>query len=379
MPNSSAPRWDALEKQHPNELVDFLKTRFAAGGKYETTPSQLSSESNCKSRQAAALLDDLVAGEHMETSTVFHCPCDNEYSLSNEEADQVSCPSCKEAFADKGDGVPLKVTYYVMDAPQRRIVKWVLALHGMNTRGAWQEELSWQMSKSYRYSVPFAIYKYGMVRPGVLFKWRMRQLRRQVDSRILRLTGETSESGFGGKPDVIAHSFGTWLLGQALLQNDKLKVGRVILTGCILRPDFDWQWLIKVGQVEAVLCHYGTKDFWARIAHYVIPDTGPSGRRGFNDPKHAIVHHRAEGFKHSDFFLEQNLQTEFTAIWKNFLSAPTENLQHLNSDIRKPKDWNQTIWPFRATILRYFILIAALAAIGFFAFVFWRGLLTVWS
>jgi serine/threonine-protein kinase len=59
------------------------------------------------------------------------------------------------------------------------------------------------------------------------------------------------------RPDIIAHSFGTWLVGHALESNPDIQVGRVVLTGSILRPDFNWKEHMPSGQVEAVLNHYG--------------------------------------------------------------------------------------------------------------------------
>jgi hypothetical protein len=68
-----------------------------------------------------------------------------------------------------------------------------------------------------------------------------------------------------------------------------------------MRSTVRWARLIERGQAEAVLNHFGAKDFWARIAHDVIPDSGPSGRDGFNaNPR--IVQKRADGFGHSDLF-----------------------------------------------------------------------------
>jgi hypothetical protein len=55
-----------------------------------------------------------------------------------------------------------------------------------------------------------------------------------------------------------------------------------------------------------------TKDFWAGIAHFIIPDLGPSGRQGFNDRPN-ISHEVLEGRQHSDFFKEEQMPGRVTA------------------------------------------------------------------
>ena len=108
-----------------------------------------------------------------------------------------------------------------------------------------------------------------------------------------------------------------------------LKFGRVLLAGCILRPDFDWQKHIDNKRVEAVLNHYGTADIPVRIAHWFIPDSGPAGRIGFSKPGPLNV--PAEGYGHSEFFALEKLRAILTdgGVWERFLTLPTESLREL--------------------------------------------------
>jgi hypothetical protein len=292
--------------------------------------------------------------------------------LTEVEAAGETCPHCQQAFVDIG--APEPRTFYTHVGRRRRDVRWALVLHGMNTRGVCQEELNWLVSRTYGRSVPVAIYKYGVVRPGAILTFRLKALTRQLIARIRHLSGQTEETGFGGVPDVLAHSLGTWLLGHALQKDPTLRVGRVILTGCILRPDFDWAALIAKNQVEAVLCHYGTKDFWAGVAHYVIPDSGPSGRRGFNDTT-AIIHFKSPGVHHSDFFLEQRMSAFYGEIWQQFLTSPVPGA--LQPEQKSRKAWRPTIWVLRARLLRWTILLLALTAALLAAAIFAVGLITL--
>ena len=59
---------------------------------------------------------------------------------------------------------------------------------------------------------------------------------------------------------------------------------------------------------------YGTKDFWALMAHYFIPDSGHSGRRGFGTGMVAIDV-AANGLGQSDFFRPDHLSRLFNEYW----------------------------------------------------------------
>lgn len=361
---NGGPDWTRLQAEYGRKLANALESRIGRGENFEITAEQLRDESGAALKDAEGLLDAVERAGAIHKDLRFFCGC--AHRLSPDEVNSGVCPYCNKAFADFGPDVPVGKTVFVHEGIATRDTRWVLALHGMNTQGAWQEEFAWLVSRTYGYSVPVAIYKYGVVRPGAFLRFRQRALTRQLIGRIKRLSKETDQYGFGGRPDVIAHSFGTWLLGHALQHDRSLKVGRVILTGCILRPDFDWKQLMEERgddgkQVEAVLCHYGTKDFWAAIAHYLIPDSGPSGRRGFND-RISLVHVESP-FRHSDFFNESRMQTQFKEVWQPFLTSPSQNLMSLVQGEKKPNQWSEAWWPFRATLLRYLILLTT-AAIG---------------
>ncbi|HMH14174.1 MAG TPA: hypothetical protein VK578_13810 [Edaphobacter sp.] len=341
--------WEEFATKFPPELVDELRNLFSRGGPFEISAKELSSGLSCNEDTANRLLDEL--SPPLERRVALICSkCGDE--ISTEDLTRGRCGKC-DANLTEADAVKKRDSYH-FDTPPTRDVLWVLALHGMNTRGDWQETFNWRVSTSYKRSVPVAIYKYGIVRPGALCRWSLTRLEKRVIDRIHTLQGDTEAEGFQGPPDVIAHSLGTWLIGHALKRNPELKIGRLLLTGCILRPDFDWKTLQSNGQVEAVLNHYGTKDFWAGIAHYVIPDSGPSGRIGFVSG-FPVVQVRAEGFGHSDYFTKEHFGEVFKQTWQPFLSVSLKELQSL--DVGGSSSWSCAAWPFRATIFPAFLLV----------------------
>ncbi|MGH2756785.1 MAG: alpha/beta fold hydrolase [Actinomycetota bacterium] len=227
----------------------------------------------------------------------------------------------------------------------------------MNTRGEWQERLSWLCATTHQRSLPVFIYKYGRVRPGVLMKWRQRQLTDRLAKKIELLT---EEYGLGTNgPDVIAHSFGTWLIGHVLMEHPSLRIGRLILAGSILRPDFDWNRPIGRRQVEAVLNHVAVQDAWVPLAQWVVPDSGPSGKKGF--PHQPIVHREAGDFRHSSFFEENVMERNYEGVWDVFLGRPDERLSELQ--VGHPA----AAWRERPRLLRELarlVVLSSLVALG---------------
>ena len=368
-----SPDSDQPKVHHDARVVDALSSLLSIQGPVEITAKFLSQQSGISEDRCLQLLEEMAATGILAKKEGLACPiC--ERLLTDDEAHGADCPYCECSYEGRKPDIVIR---FIREEPRTRDVIWVLTLHGMNTRGDWQEDFNWLVSRAYRRMVPVAIYKYGIIRPGAVLKFRQRALTRGLIARIRRLTGETQATGFGGIPDVIAHSFGTWLLGHALCTDPALRLGRVILTGCILRPDFDWNGLINRGQVEAVLCHVATNDFWARVAHYFIPDSGPSGRRGFNDRlniRHAVLR---DG-KHSDFFRADLMPALFDQIWQQFLTRRDGQLTAPEAGLPDPK-WRPACWFIRATLPRLLALIIVAALIIIVASALGLGAINLWK
>jgi len=351
----ASPDWAGLKEAPGARLLEGLRGHFERGP-FEMRAIQLGNEAKTDVAAAERLLDSVVAQGALAAEQRLYCPASAHHLLSESDVDSGVCPQCNQSFVDLG-GPPEPEKWYIRKAKPTRDVRWMLALHGMNTRGAWQEEFNWLLARAHGRSIPVAIYKYGIVRPGAVLRWRLKQLEDELRGKIRQLSSDTQEAGFGGVPDVIAHSLGTRLLGMALLNNPGLRVGRVVLTGCILRPDFDWTIPISRGQVEAVLCHAATGDFWARIAHYIIPDSGPAGRRGFNDRKR-VAHAVLTGGSHSDFFAEGQMRQLFTKVWQPFLTQPNGEFVGTDAGLKAPP-WKPAGWLLEARLWRVVLLAIA--------------------
>jgi hypothetical protein len=351
--------WDTLQSDIPGTQSARLRELF------ENRITEFTADDLPPRDTAMALLDRLAADGWLVRTQRQRCPnCDHQLDAAT--AAGAVCPECNEAFSQHG-GVVVE-TIYIRDIAPARVVDWVIAIHGMNTTGAWQESFSWLLSTTWGRSVPVAVYKYGIVLAGVIMAWRRNTLRDQLREKLAALRDEARAQGFTGNPDLIAHSFGTWLFGHLLEREltrppqERLAFGRVILTGCVLRPDFDWQRLKDAGLVEDVLNHYGTADAVVPWAHATIHNAGPSGHRGFDGNE--VLNIRAEGYGHSDLFL-RDLAHSYNVYWKPFLKLPRKEFDAIPNGADPTTTWRPYPWPLRGTLFPFVALpfIAALIAL----------------
>lgn len=290
--------------------------------------------------------------------------------LSRQEITLTICPECNEAFS-RGGGIN-ETTVYIRKLSPSRNVDWVVAIHGMNTSGPWQEAFSWLISTTWGRSVPVAIYKYGNIKVGVLKPWSRRKLKNRLREKLVTLRDQASQQGFLGKPDLIAHSFGTWLIGHLLEDElsrspeERIYFGRIILTGCILRPDFNWKNIKEAGLVEEVLNHYGSSDIVVPFAHATILDSGPSGRHGFNCDK--VLNICSEGFGHSDFFSIKKKEREVTFLqysygryWRPFLTLPKQEICTIPDQKEPNIIWKPLPWPLCGVLFPFLVIPLVLA------------------
>lgn len=356
----NAIRWERLRQGAPSALVDHLHEQTTCNrGRLTFDADVLANRLALPSGDVRAGLGLAVAVQVLDriSTIAIHRPCGA--SLSADDIEAGICPSDDQRL--EASDIDTK-ELFIRDAPPSRDVPWVLCIHGMNTRGSWQEALAWRAAMTYRRSVPVYIHKYGRVELGALMRWRQRQLADRLAATIHTLAGEPQGSRLGPRPDVISHSFGTWMIGHALLRHEELMVGRVVLVASILRPDFPWQELIDRGQVEAVLLHRGGKDVPVRLAAYAIPDSGPSGHRGFNALV-PVADRLEPSFSHSAFFDPNRLPSILAATWQPFLTAPPGDPE-LRPFGQGLAAWKPPFWPLRGTVIPVVILalIAILAA-----------------
>ena len=88
------------------------------------------------------------------------------------------------------------------------------------------------------------------------------------------------------KISVIAHSFGTYLLGQLLVLHPTIQLHRIILCGSVLQRGYRWDEVQdKISRRSddslAVLNECGDRDYWPVVAKSLNSRYGDAGRHGF--------------------------------------------------------------------------------------------------
>lgn len=192
----------------------------------------------------------------------------------------------------------------------------IFMLHGIRTYAQWQRSFS-EVAAAEGWLCRTSRWNFGWFSAlRLLLPWERQAMvewfRRTYDEE--RYDREISWAP-GQLPSIVAHSFGTYILGNALLAYEYLRFDRVLLCGSILPPDFPWETILARGQVRAVRNEFGTRDFWTGAVRFVVPRrTGPSGSSGF-----ALEHPRLEQerflFSHSEYFEKAHMRDK----WVRFL------------------------------------------------------------
>lgn len=189
--------------------------------------------------------------------------------------------------------------------------KVVISLHGINTDGAWQKDVAPIISEQGWVYYPIHYGNFSpleFVRSGereeklAWLRKELEHIRKHVQPIL---------------PSLIAHSFGTWLICNALDKFEGIRLDKLILCGSIVPQDFDWKKIIERKQITSVKNDYGGKDFWANISGKFVSGTGPSGRKGFTQKHERLTDDHFDRFEHSDFFGYDHYESE----WIPFLET----------------------------------------------------------
>ncbi|WP_050630107.1 IBR domain-containing protein [Bradyrhizobium viridifuturi] len=221
-----------LRRSFGEKAVDALLATLQAGEAPEIDPrlfgaklAEAGIEVDVLSLLNAAAEDSLVT-----RLSVSQCPAPNCRRVIDADAlANHQCPYCGCDFRELGEN-PVQTIIYRSSTETSRSVPWLIAIHGFNTHAAWQEEFSWRIANRFKYHAPVLIYKYGLVRVGVLFRWRHWMLARQLAQRIQKAVIHARENQIEEPPDVIIHSFGSQLFRLVLEMPaySGLRFGRVI-------------------------------------------------------------------------------------------------------------------------------------------------------
>jgi pimeloyl-ACP methyl ester carboxylesterase len=97
-----------------------------------------------------------------------------------------------------------------------------------------------------------------------------------------------------GRPHVVAHSLGTYLIGSVLRKFPDIHLGNVVLVSSVLPRAYPWRSLLTTRPycVLKVRNEFGTADCVTKLVgklQWLVRDLGPSGAVGFDDDP-TVVH-----------------------------------------------------------------------------------------
>lgn len=156
----------------------------------------------------------------------------------------------------------------------------VVTVHGIRTFGHWQSRLEAIVCNRASF-VGFESYKYGYF---TIFSFLIPYLqRREVKKLTSHLRQLFLDSG-KKKLVIFCHSFGTYLVAHALKQlsgeDDAPYIDKLVLSGSVLKADFDWAFVKKFEGMK-VINECGTNDYVLWLSEAFIPKTGMAGKTGF--------------------------------------------------------------------------------------------------
>lgn len=208
----------------------------------------------------------------------------------------------------------------------------VFALHGIRTHADWHRPLyellsseAWQVRTDrwvFGYYNVFQFLTPWSRRAKV--KWFREAYNDETKDRRVKLSEREN-------PSIVAHSFGTYILGNAMLKYDWLRFDKIILCGSILPVDFPWDKLIDRGQVQAVRNEHGVRDVWAKLVSWGVADTGISGHRGFERHHDRLVQEQFD-YEHSEYFDRGHME----AKWLPFLNQQYEEIPSSTVHVTRP-------------------------------------------
>ena len=203
----------------------------------------------------------------------------------------------------------------------------IISAHGIRTNGQWQKTFAAVVSgkpskvESYDYG------RYGLLRflaPGV----NSRMIDHFYDwySNTIRGCPEADLDRFDKRPCLVAHSFGTWIVGHAMLKYEDIRFDKMILCGSILSTSFAWSTLFARDQVAAVRNECGPKDPWPKWAERLVSAAGPSGSKGFEWFGPAVENCFYDDFHHDEFYRRPHMEKH----WLPFLRRSPSPLMLLH-------------------------------------------------
>lgn len=192
--------------------------------------------------------------------------------------------------------------------------KIIYSVHGIMSFGLWQNKLDSFVNNMDDYI--HIKYKYNFFPIMSFLNLKKRSIEaNRFKNELIALANRYPNA----RVDIIAHSFGTYLVADAL---EKLTIynspafNKIILCGSVLKEDHDWQGVIEKFSLNKVVNDCGISDVALLMSHTFAKGFGKGGRNGFkNTIANTIINRRFKG-GHGCFFKPNHIEG-----WVEFLKS----------------------------------------------------------
>ncbi|GAC1472213.1 MAG: hypothetical protein NVSMB9_19200 [Isosphaeraceae bacterium] len=197
----------------------------------------------------------------------------------------------------------------------------IITVHGIRTFGDWQGNFQSALAEGAP-GCHFYTYKAGYFS---CLAFLVPFMRWAVAKRFRLEFLKTIEGvPLGTRIDVVAHSFGTYLVAKALPYIPRERsIHTIIFAGSVLKPSFPWyRYVGQGGCVRRVVNECGVRDSILVLNQLVALGTGMAGRVGFNGNQSDQFRNRYYNFGHGGYFENQEGE-RVRASWVSLLTTET--------------------------------------------------------
>ncbi len=188
----------------------------------------------------------------------------------------------------------------------------VITVHGIRTYGQWGSRLG-EILVKLEPTIEVENYSFGFMSfIAFLFPF----IRSLKVRRFQKLLEEKLAEQEWDRVDIVAHSFGTFIVGNALKRlssQPERRINTVILCGSVLRSEFEWDFIVPQC-VGRLVNECGNEDGALIASQFFVWGTGAAGRLGFYGLLGSRFQNRFYEGGHSLYFTEEFMKARWASL-----------------------------------------------------------------
>lgn len=240
---------------------------------------------------------------------------------------------------------------------KRNVTHVVLLLHGIESEGEWMQKLEAAFDDDSIRIVPVKVGRVSVTQFLSPFDHSGKEV-----GLVLGRYLETLQTFGGARVSVIAHSYGTYVLTQMLLEYPTIKLSRIVLCGSVVKQQFKWSRIANqigdgLDKAQFIVNECGHEDRLPILARTFGFRYGNSGTHGFGN---GLVTDRFHKGSHGLFFTDAFI----AEYWKPFIEGDSSykiprGKGKQGEGIPRLVNWLAR-WPRLSKLIAYSLLIGIL-------------------